>query len=85
MIINTDELDKYTYLGNDELSEVGELLATLTMKADYVSEEFYKALEAEINAQVKNYKENSVITDHEETKTITHKFQSLDWIDHPHF
>lgn len=74
------ELEVYCSMHNDELSEAVGLLIELS-RYDYcfLNDKTIEAVKAEMAAQLKNYKENTVIKEREvtEIRTIT----ELEWTD----
>lgn len=72
-----NDLIKYADIEGTEIGEVCILLTDIARYPDYVSEEFYHALEKEIMSQLKYFKENSEIVEREET--FTRKMVELAW------
>jgi len=74
----SDELQEYTDIERTELGEACLLLTSLISYGDYISEQFSQALEREIEAQLKNFKENSRIVESEISGK--RKYIDLEWI-----
>ena len=71
------KLKKYTELEGSELGEVGSGLLYLSNFIDYVSEDFFDELIKEMEAQLKNYEENTKIIQ----RTTSRYFYELEWKD----
>lgn len=71
------ELQKYADLEGTELGEMCTILCSLFGYPDYMSEEFFTAIENEITKQLDNFKTNSKIVEIEET--VVRKVVDLEW------
>lgn len=74
-----EALREYASMEGTELGEYWNLLAyTYThLRAEYGSETFQKAIEAEILEQINYIRTHTQVLEHEETKTITRKWSEL--------
>ena len=74
------ELSEYAELCNDELGELCLILNSVAQRTDYsLSEGFEKAIEAEIDAQLLNFKTYSKIVEREEEVVEKRIYEELEW------
>ena len=72
------ELREYAELEGTELGVACALLIDIVCHyQDYVSEEFFQALEKEVISQLDNFKTNAKIVEHEEA--VIQKWSELEW------
>lgn len=79
LIIKAEELQKFAELENTELGELWASLIAVAYHSEYASDDFAKALENEIDAQLDHCKKHATIVEEEET--FTRKVVSLEWDD----
>ena len=72
-----DELQKYAELEGTEVGEFCSMLCQIAQYPDYMTNEFFAAVEKEIYAQLSNFKSNARIV--ETKKTLTHTITELGW------
>lgn len=72
-----EALREYASMEGTELGEYWNLLADTHWRAEYGSETFQKAIEAEILEQINYIRTHTQVLEHEETKTITQKWSEL--------
>lgn len=78
---DVDDLTTYALIeGPNSMTEEAQALCHLALYPDYFSDEFGDALAKEIKAQLRNYKENSVIHTEERTFTTTETETFLEWL-----
>lgn len=68
---------QYAYIENTELGEVCAALCDVASYPDYISTEFFEAVEKEIDKQLENFKKNSRVVEEEEITTQT--VSRLEW------
>lgn len=74
-----EALEEYTSLDDTALGEAGARLAMLYAYKPYLSEEFFDALELEIERKLADYRDTYIIRVKEET--ITQIVKTLEWIE----
>lgn len=79
MTKTTEALTEYTSIDGTEIGEAGSLLVALSAYQPYLSEEFFDALENEIERHLASYRRSCEIVEKEET--ITHIVKNLEWIE----
>jgi hypothetical protein len=79
MKIEVGELLTYSTLCNDEFGETCNALAHMSLYANYLTDDFVKALEAEIKRVLEHFRENAKIVEKEET--TRHIITTLEWIE----
>jgi hypothetical protein len=73
-----EELEKYANLEGSELGELCQALIAVARYPDYCcSKKFFKAVEQEIDAQLKNFQDHCKIVDREEPST--RRIRELEW------
>ena len=72
-----NELQKYSELEGTEIGEFCTILCQIAQYPDYMTDEFFAAIEKEIDAQLDNFKTNATIV--ETPKTVTHTIVELEW------
>lgn len=72
------ELTEYADLDGTEWGETASALLRLWQMRTLLSEEFLSALEKEIREWLEHVKENTTITEHEQTHT--YKVKELEWM-----
>ena len=75
-----EELEKYAELEGSELGEAIKGLCDLANNSDYVSKDFAKSIEKEVNYQLNYFKKNTKIVTN--TRTETYEYEELDWLDY---
>ena len=77
---NIEELEKYGELEGSELGEAIRGLCDLANNSDYVSKDFAKSIEKEVNHQLNYFKKNTKITTN--TSTNTYTYEKLEWLNY---
>ena len=78
--VNIEELKKYAKLEGSEYGEALRDLCSLANYANYLSEDFEKAVKKEIKNQIKYFKKNTKIVTN--TRTETYEYEELDWLNY---